>query len=58
MTGSTAFLVLGFLLGVLALVADMQGRQRVLLERVLLELRSASTDQGASPERDSEPPAM
>jgi len=51
-TGSAAFLVLGFLLGVLALVADMLGRQRVLLERVLLELRSAPSDRGASPNGD------
>jgi len=37
--GSGVFLVLGFLLFVLALVADMLGRQRALLERILLRQR-------------------
>jgi glycosyltransferase involved in cell wall biosynthesis len=37
--GSLLFLLLGFLLWVLALVADMLGRQRTLLEQVLLNQR-------------------
>lgn len=37
--GSAAFLILGFLLIILALIADMMGRQRKLMERILLQLR-------------------
>jgi glycosyltransferase involved in cell wall biosynthesis len=37
--GSALFLMLGFLLWVLALIADMLGRQRRLLEQVLLNQR-------------------
>jgi glycosyltransferase involved in cell wall biosynthesis len=37
---STIFLVLGFLLLVLAMIADMLGRERMLLERILLNQRN------------------
>jgi len=51
--GSGVFLLLGFLLCVLALLADMLGRQRVLLEQVLVELRS----QDRVPPDDEDDPA-
>lgn len=48
--GSAVFLVLGFLLIVLALIADMMGRQRKLLDELLLEQRRTRgrTDTGAA----------
>jgi glycosyltransferase involved in cell wall biosynthesis len=39
--GAAAFLILGFLLIVLALIADMLGRQRALLHQVLYTLRKS-----------------
>ncbi|MFW6154376.1 MAG: glycosyltransferase family 2 protein [Planctomycetota bacterium] len=38
--GATVFLILGFLVIVLALLADMLGRQRILMQEVLFRLRS------------------
>ena len=37
--GSAAFLILGFLLIILALIADMLGRQRRLMEKILWRMR-------------------
>jgi len=37
--GSAAFLILGFLLIILALIADMLGRQRRLMEQILWQMR-------------------
>jgi hypothetical protein len=39
LTGSAAALILGFLLLVLALIADMLGRQRRITEELLLHFR-------------------
>ena len=60
--GSALFLMLGFLLWVLALIADMLGRQRTLLEQVLLNQRmdqdarrpAAAGGAGAGPQAPQE----
>ena len=44
LTGSSVALILGFLLGVLALVADMLGRQRRILEELLYHRRKEATE--------------
>jgi len=55
--GSAVFLILGFLMIMLALVADMLGRQRKILDGLLLQFaemkysRSVPTDAAAEPDR-------
>jgi len=59
--GSAVFLILGFLMVMLALIADMLGRQRGTLERILFLHRSAKApapgnDKGNPPEARDESP--
>jgi glycosyltransferase involved in cell wall biosynthesis len=53
--GSAVFLLMGFLLFVLALIADMLGRQRTLLEKILLNQRRNDRSAKKPPRADRRP---